>query len=111
MVCAGRPSARLHALAATNMAGRSRDKIGDLARFSSTAVVRAASLRKPSSVNRCVFLALLQRHTSFVRAAYANCAFPQGKRPDLGRCGSSERLRGVDSRSPVEVDPWEGGGA
>jgi len=80
-----------------------------MARFPSTAIERAASLRASSSVSRCVFLASVYCLTSFVRNASENYAFPKGERPNLGRCGSSDRRRGVDSRSPVEDDTLEGG--
>jgi hypothetical protein len=56
MVCAGSPRSHLSASAAANMAWRSREKMGDLARFSARVAARAASRRESSSVARCNFL-------------------------------------------------------
>ena len=80
-----------------------------MARFPSTAAARTASLRASSSVSQCVFLASLYCLTSFARDAFANFAFPKGERPDLGRCGSSDRRRGVNSRSLIEDNPLGSG--
>ena len=103
MVCAGSPRSHVSAYAAANMAWRSGEKIGELARFSAKASVRVASRRDSSSMARCNFLTSRQSRTSLVTVASASTALPSGGRPDIWRFASTERRRGVVSRSPNDV--------
>jgi len=90
------------ASAMLRMACMSGVRIGDLSLFCSTAAARDVSLLASSSSSRFAFLC------SFARSSVW-CPFPNGERLEFGRGGSSDRRRGVASRSREEEGPPEVG--